>query len=194
MGPFSKTRVETFSDGIFAIIVTLLVLEIKVPHLAPQAGMKELADQLHHLVPKFLSWVISFFTVCVIWINHHRVFDAVEKVSGGFFWLNALLLLWCSFVPFPTALMGDYPQNPLAVSLYGAVMALMALSFFFMRMNLYHAGQKSSRMAALARQSLLFGFVPYAVAAGLAWVSPGVAMFIYFAIPVYFAWPRRAHA
>ncbi|HNQ16135.1 MAG TPA: TMEM175 family protein, partial [Pyrinomonadaceae bacterium] len=77
MNYFTKGRVEAFSDGIFAIIVTLLVLEIKVPHIADHDSVGELAAQLWNLAPKVIAWMISFLTVCVIWVNHHRIFEVV---------------------------------------------------------------------------------------------------------------------
>jgi uncharacterized membrane protein len=125
------------SDGVFAIVVTLLVLEITVPHVAEHESIAELARALWTLAPKFASWVISFVTVCVIWLNHHRLLAIVSRIDNGLFWLNANLLLWTSFIPFPTALMGDYPANRLAVSFYGGVMFLMALGFVLARWHLY---------------------------------------------------------
>jgi uncharacterized membrane protein len=115
----SRGRVEALSDGVFAIVVTLLVLEITVPHVAEHDSMAELARALGMLAPKFVSWVISFVTVCVIWLNHHRLFTLVSRIDNGLFWMNANLLLWTSFITFPIALMGDYPANRLAVSFYG---------------------------------------------------------------------------
>jgi len=114
-----RGRVEALSDGVFAIVVTLLVLEITVPHVAEHDLMAELARVLWTLAPKFVNWVISFVTVCVIWLNHHRLFTMGSRIDNGFFWLNANFLLWTSFIPFPTALMGDYPTNRLAVTFYG---------------------------------------------------------------------------
>jgi len=138
---FAKNRVEAFSDGVFAIIVTLLVLEIKVPHIDLHDNSGELFKSLIGLFPKFISWIISFFTVCVIWVNHHRLFKIFHIFNHGLFWWNAILLMWCSFIPFPTAVLGDYPNNQTAVLLYGIVMMLMALTFSLMR--IYVAKNKS---------------------------------------------------
>lgn len=123
-GELTKSRVEAFSDGIFAIIVTLLILEIKVPHIGQADSVSVLLDALRGLLPKFLSWIISFLTVCIVWVNHHRIFDSFRGFNIILFWLNVFVLLFVSFIPFPTALVGDYPQNPLAVAFYGVVMAL----------------------------------------------------------------------
>jgi len=108
MFDFQKSRVEALSDGVFAIIITVLVLEIKVPHVDDRLSVVGLTRALPGLLPKVLSWIMSFLMVCVIWVNHHRLLNRVGYVSHGIFWLNANLLLWCTFIPFPTALMGDY--------------------------------------------------------------------------------------
>ena len=100
-----RGRVEALSDGVFAIVITLLVLEIKVPHLADHGSVAALAGALADLAPKFVSWVISFLTVCVIWMNHHRLLRLVGRFDHGLFWWNANLLLWTSFV-FPHATRG----------------------------------------------------------------------------------------
>ena len=82
----SRGRVEALSDGVFAIVVTLLVLEIKVPHIAVHDSLSELASELRALGPKFLSWAISFVTVCVIWLNHHRLLKLMSRIDNGIFW------------------------------------------------------------------------------------------------------------
>lgn len=195
---YSKNRLETFSDGIFAIIVTLLVLEIKVPHLNQTDSTRELFTALLALLPKFVSWVISFFTVCVIWVNHHRLFKVFNEIDHGLFWWNACLLLWVSFVPFPTALMGDYPQNVLAVSFYGVVLGLMGMSFFGMRI---HACKVDALLTSTTDKeafktgtffTLIFGTFLYFGGSALAWVHPFVAFAIYLAIPVYYMIPHAS--
>ena len=131
-----KGRIEALSDGVFAIVVTLLVLELRVPEITEAGSVDAMAAALLSMAPKLLSLVISFLTVCVIWLNHHRLFTLLDSVDVTFFWLNANLLLWVSVIPFPTAIIGDYPSNPLALSFYGVVMALMAAAFVFMRMHM----------------------------------------------------------
>jgi len=190
-----RGRVEALSDGVFAIVVTLLVLEIKVPHVEAHDSLTELARALLALAPKFISWVISFVTVCVIWLNHHRAFALMRRVDNGLFWWNANLLLWTSFIPFPTAVMGDYPHNTVAVSFYGAVMFLMALAFVLLRWHLHRhpdvVGEQVDR-AALRRgtmYSIIVGPVAYAAGAALAWVSAALAFVCYAAIALYFVFP-----
>lgn len=189
---FNKNRVEAFSDGIFAIIITLLVLEIKVPHLENHASAGSLSTALFELFPKFISWIISFFTVAVIWVNHHKLFKQFRQLDHGIFWWNALLLLWTSFIPFPTAVMGDYPGNITSVVLYGSVMALMAMSFTLMRWYvLRNPGLLEETMYIRSfRQgtflSLLFGPLLYLAGIALSLIHPNVSFAIFLAIPVYF--------
>lgn len=190
-----KNRLEAFSDGVFAIIITLLVLEIKVPHIEQHNSTEALLTALQSLLPKFLSWVISFLVIAVIWVNHHRMLELVEKVDHSFFWLNANLLLWTSFIPFPTALMGDYAHNPLAVSFFGIVLSLTAMAFTLMRRYLANhgdilkkeIGQQTLKSTAL--KSFLMGPLVYWIGAGLAWIHPGISWTIYLIIPIYFIFP-----
>jgi len=189
---FSKNRVETFSDGIFAIIITLLVLEIKVPHIEELHSPTALLEALLGLLPKFLSWIISFFTVAVIWVNHHKLFKQFKHLDNGIFWWNAVLLLWTTFIPFPTAVVGDYPGNTTSFILYGLVMALMAASFSGMRFyvlshkNLLEENTNMSDFKKGTYYSVAFGPVLYLLGTLAVFVHPFAAFFIFFAIPVYF--------
>ena len=193
-----RGRLEALSDGVFAIVVTLLVLEIKVPHIQASESVAAAGGALWALMPKFVSWVISFVTVCVIWMNHHRLFRVVGRIDRGLFWWNANLLLWTSFIPFPTAFMGDFPTNRLAVSFYGGVMFLMALAFVLMRWHLHRRPdlvQESVDRAVFARStvaSVAMGPVAYAMGAALAWWNVVAAFACYGAIALYFALPRAA--
>ena len=198
-GVFSKSRVETFSDGIFAIIVTLLILEIKVPHVAQVNSVPDLFNAVVALIPKFASWVISFITICIVWVNHHRIFEMFKGINIVLFWLNVNLLLWVCFVPFPTALAGDYPGNPLAVAFYGLVMALIGLAFFFIR--LYGLKNKELLKETVVLKvykhgvisALLFGFTLYGIAAALAWVNTYLSLAMYFFIAIYFVFSFAIH-
>ncbi|MCM2335107.1 MAG: TMEM175 family protein [Anaeromyxobacteraceae bacterium] len=191
-----RGRVEALSDGVFAIVVTLLVLEIKVPHVEAHDSLAALAGALWGLLPKFVSWVISFLTVCVIWLNHHRLLRLVGRFDPGLFWWTANLLLWTSFIPFPTALMGDYPGNRLAVSFYGVVMLLMALAFVLLRRRmlavpgLLHDEGSREALRRGAGYAIVMGPVAYLVGAALAWVSIPAAFACYAAIAASFVSPR----
>jgi uncharacterized membrane protein len=188
-GVFTKNRVETFSDGIFAIIVTLLILEIKVPEIEDPGSVGELTRAIVTLLPKFASWVISFLTICIVWVNHHRLFETFKGINIALFWLNVNLLLWVCFVPFPTALVGDYPHNPLAVAFYGVVMALIGLAFFIARLYglrnpaLLKDGMNLKVYKKGVTFAFSFGFLLYLA---LAWVHTYLSFAAYFLIAIYF--------
>ncbi len=199
-GKYSKARVETLSDGVFAIILTLLVLELKVPHIDDLHSTRELWLALVSLAPKFLSWIISFLMVCVVWVNHHRLFDQFKGINNGLFWANANLLLWTSFIPFPTALIGDYPNNKLALFLFGISLSMAAFSFTIMRLYVTKNRSLIADFVSLEvfkqgnRLSFIYGSVAYWVAASVAWINPWIAFAIYFFIPVYFIFPKASKA
>ncbi len=198
-GAFSKNRVETFSDGIFAIIVTLLILEIKVPHIEQPDSAMALLQAMGGLTPKFLSWVISFVTICIVWVNHHRLFEMFKGINFNLFWLNVHLLLWVCFIPFPTALVGDYPHNPLAVAVYGIVMALTSLAFIAVRAYglLNREILKEEVPLAAYKKALVFALIfgpgCYFSAAAMAWVSTYLSFAAYFLITIYFVLSFMLH-
>src|SRR5512140_1644117 len=115
MDPLRKNRIEGFSDGVVAIIITIMVLELKVPHDAtPEALLR--------LTPVFLSYALSFVVVAILWVNHHHLVHTLEQANGRVLWLNNHLLFWLSLVPFTTAYMGENHVAPLPVALYGLVL------------------------------------------------------------------------
>src|SRR6266446_6681135 len=127
------SRIEALSDGVFAIIITLLVLEIHVPQVQDKDISAALEHSLLAMAPKFLSYILSFAIVCIWWVAHHHLFHILKRSDRGLLWLNSLFLLWLAFIPFPTALMGDFPGERIAVMGYGIVTALAGISFTFMR-------------------------------------------------------------
>src|SRR6266699_6627533 len=155
-GELGLNRIEGFSDGVFAIIVTLLVLEVKVPILHDHSSTSELSKRLVDLGPKFLSWLISFIIVCKFWLNHHHLLTFARHATYGMIWLNSIFLMGQAFAPFPTALMGEYPMNPLAVSLFGAVMAVNTLLFIglqsYILRNLIKPGMISAQVLHLTQK------------------------------------------
>ena len=194
---FSKSRVETFSDGIFAIIITLLVLEIKVPHIEDHLSTKSLFEALLSILPKFISWIISFFTIAVIWVNHHKLFTQFKILDSGIFWWNAVLLLWTTFIPFPTAVLGDYPSNFLSIVFYGLVMSLMAASFSFMRLYVLRKKELLEEDVNLdlfkkgTLMSVFFGPLMYLSGIGLGFIHPWLSFAVYLGIPLYFIFSEK---
>jgi uncharacterized membrane protein len=188
---FSKPRVETFSDGVFAIIITILVLEIHVPVIQHHDSIGELWTALIKLFPKFISWIISFFMVCVIWVNHHRMFESIDHISHKIFWLNAWLLLWCAFIPFPTALVGDYLNNPLALTIFGLVLGLMGSAFVLMRLvilkeRLLNEKYDKGLFKKSTKNTIVFGVMLYLLGAAVAWIVPLLSLLVYLITPFYF--------
>lgn len=196
---FSKSRVETFSDGIFAIIITLLVLEIKVPHISDPDSAKELSASIVALLPKIIGWIISFFTIAVIWVNHHRLFKQYKHLDNGIFWWNAVLLLWTSFIPFPTAVLGDYPGNRGSVVLYGLVMSLMAASFSLMRYYVLRKPELLDETVDVAafrlgtKMSVVFGPAMYILGILAGFIHPYISFAIYLGIPIYFIFSENSN-
>jgi uncharacterized membrane protein len=182
----SKGRLEAFSDGVLAIILTIMVLELKAPRLAePEA--------LAALVPVFLSYLISFTYVGIYWNNHHHLLQAARKVSGGVLWANLHLLFWLSLIPFVTAWMGETQFAAWPVAAYGVVMLLAGLAYYVLTHVLVALhGQESALAAAVGRDrkgklSLLI----YAVAVPVSFLEAHVACGLYVLVAVMWLVPDR---
>ena len=193
-GELRLTRIEAFSDGVFAIVVTLLVLELKVPALKDHGSVSELAHALYELVPKFVSWLISFIIVCKFWLNHHHVLGLARHADYGMVWLNSIFLMGQAFIPFPTAMVGEYPANPLAVSAFGAMFALNTLLFLALQAYVVRRLIKPELAAAQDPHGILKGFIgpaSYLVGAGFAWVSVHAAFIVYALTPLFYITPPQ---
>jgi uncharacterized membrane protein len=129
----NKNRIEAFSDGVIAIVITLLVLEIKIPVVSIQNGEEALIRALLHSLPKFLAYFTSFIILAVWWVAHHQFFHSLHKADRNLLWLNNLFLMWLCLIPFVTGLIGDYPGSKTGALLYGAIATLTASSFLWMR-------------------------------------------------------------
>jgi uncharacterized membrane protein len=124
----NKHRVEALTDGIYAVAMTLLVLELKIPESARLDGEAAFVNQLLHLAPKFLAWIISFFILGIFWISHQRAFHYVRSVDAKLLWINLFTLLFASLLPFSSALIGEHPAFFWAQVFYAANMAALALA------------------------------------------------------------------
>jgi|SRR5437667_6676096 len=191
-GELRLGRIEAFSDGVFAIVVTLLVLELKVPILHDRSSPSELGHQLLDLVPKFLSWLISFIIVCKFWLNHHHLLTFAQHATYGMVWLNSIFLMGQAFIPFPTALMGEYPINPLAVSLFGIVMAMNTVLFIALQSYILRKLIKPEMVGAqvphLTGKSLV-GVVCYLLGVAAALINLHIAFVLYGLTPLFFITP-----
>src|SRR4051795_4751127 len=140
-----KGRLEAFSDGVIAIIITIMVLELRVPHGSDLA-------MLRPLLPVFLSYVLSFTFVGIYWNNHHHLMHAVQKVNGNILWANLHLLFWLSVIPFVTSWMGENHFATIPVALYGVVMLMCAIAFTILAHVLVaHHGKDSTLAIALGQ-------------------------------------------
>lgn len=191
---FTVNRVEAFSDGVLAIVITLLVLEIKIPELPPGSDIQETLRILLKLWPKFASFLLSFLFVAVFWVNHHRFFSLIRSIDWGMLWLNNLLLLFLCFVPFPTGFLGDHPKNPVAVCFFAIVFMLAGVAFNLMWRYARRRLPGDAAMAEKVRKAIrrgLVGPMAYGSAAILAFVHPLASWVIFFAVPIYYAQLER---
>ncbi len=190
---FNKERVEQFSDGIFAIIITLLVLDLKVPEITIATSSTELFLALMNILPNFLSWLLSFFTIITIWINHHKIFEFLRSLNYYIFLINAFLLIFICFIPFPTALIGRYFNNKLAVFIYGITFGFMELSFYIMKEYIIRASFllkddiNKEKLKKESSYSFIVGPLLYFIAAAMSMFHPAISLSIYLVVPIYFA-------
>jgi uncharacterized membrane protein len=193
----SKGRFEAFSDGVFAIAITLLVLEIHLPN-EPTLTNGEMQRYLSHLWPQLLTYVTSFATVGIIWLNHHSAFEYVRRVDRTTLILNLLLLLSVCFIPFPTALLAKYGPLPSSTVLYGAT--LTAMGVFFGLVWAHAVGQQrrtdttSPRLDRKALTRGAIGNVVYLAATLLGFVAPQVSAILFIVVALYYALPGRMDA
>ncbi len=182
----TKTRMEAFSDGVIAVLITILVLELKAPHGAD-------LDALRPLLPSFCAYILSFVFLGIYWNNHHHLLHACEKVSGGILWANLHLLFWLSLVPFATAWMGDNHVAPLPTALYGVDLLGAAIAYTILqgRIIAVHGPESTLKVAVGAdwkgKASLAF----YLAAIPLAFVRPWLAVVLYIIVALIWLVPDR---
>jgi len=182
----SKNRMEAFSDGVLAIIITIMVLELAIPHGDDLAA-------LFPLIPIFLSYVLSFVFLGIYWNNHHHLFQVVERVNGRVLWANLHLLFWLSLIPFVTGWMGENSFAPLPVALYGTVLLFAAIAYFILTRALLSIHEIDSVLAtALGRDFKgKISVVIYALAIPLAFVSSWIAGGLFIMVAVMWLLPDR---
>jgi uncharacterized membrane protein len=181
-----KARLEAFSDGVIAIIITIMVLEMKVPHGADLAALRP-------LIPVFLSYVLSFLYLGIYWNNHHHLFQAVKQVNGRILWANLHLLFWLSLFPFATGWMGENHVAATPVALYGAVLFLAAIAYFILTRALLASHRQDSTLAIAIGRDFKgkLSAIIYAVAIPLAFISPWIACGLYVLVAMIWLIPDR---
>jgi uncharacterized membrane protein len=184
----NKNRVEAFTDGVLAIIVTIMVLEMKVPH----GGGVELAS-LKPVLPSLLSYILSFAMVIIYWNNHHHLFQLVKTVNGKVLLANAHLLFWLSLTPFTTAWMGENHFASIPVALFGIVLIMCGMAFVILTRVLINIhGQNSELARAIGRDNKgLISVACYIVAIVMSFFSPMVSCLIYATVAVIWLIPDK---
>jgi uncharacterized membrane protein len=182
----TRNRLEAFSDGVIAIIITIMVLELRPPHGVALADLGPLA-------PKLLGYVLSFAFLAIYWNNHHHLLHAVQRVDGRVLWANVHLLFWLSLVPFVTAWMGEHGAAPAPVAAYGAVLLLSAVAYFLLTLALrrLHGADSALARALGADWKGKASVVAYVVAIPLAFTSRWAAVAIYVAVALVWLIPDR---
>jgi len=182
----SKGRMEAFSDGVLAIIITIMVLEMKVPH-----GID--FESLRPLIPVLLSYILSFVFLGIYWNNHHHLLQAVRKVNGRILWANLHLLFWLSLIPFVTRWMGENNFASLTVALYGIVLLSAAVAYFILTLTLIsHHGKDSVIATALGKDFKgKISVVIYAVAILLSFEFPLIACLLYVVVAIMWLIPDK---
>jgi uncharacterized membrane protein len=182
----SKARIEAFSDAVIAIIMTIMVLELKAPHGAQLATLRP-------LIPVFLSYVLSYVFLGIYWSNHHHLFQAVRQVKGAVLWANLHLLFWLSLTPLVTAWMGDNHFAALPVSLYGVVLFCAAVAYYILVRTLlaHHPGESTLATAIGSDFKGKLSIVIYAAAIALAFVAPWLACALYAVVAIIWLVPDR---
>ena len=191
----STDRLETFSDGVFAIAITLLILDIQVPHV--EQG--HLAHALVKLWPSYTTFVVSFLTIGIIWVNHHTQYEHIVRADRTLLFLNLNLLMWIVFIPFPTALLAEYlrggEDQHVAAAVYSGVLFVMGISFFIVW---FYAARRGLLAEQLTRDTVrrlvrrnAIGEIAYAAAIAIAFVSAPVSLAICGLVALYYVFPGK---
>jgi uncharacterized membrane protein len=182
----SKGRLEAFSDGVIAILITIMVLELKVPR-TPDLGA------LRPVLPVLLTYVMSFVFLGIYWNNHHHMLQATERINGTILWANLHLLFWLSLVPFVTGWMGENHFAPLPTAMYGVVLLLSSVAWALLQSAILEHHGPSSRLAAAVGNDVKgkLSTVVYAVAIPLAFVRQWISAALYVLVALMWLVPDR---
>ena len=182
----NKERLTAFSDGVIAIIITIMVLELKAPHGDDWAALTK-------LVPTFLSYVLSFLYVAIYWNNHHHLMHASPRVNGAILWANMHLLFWLSLIPFATAWMGENHYARLPTALYGAALLMPAIAYTLLQFTIIRLHGRDGALAKALGRDLKgkISTLLYLVALPIAFFEPRVSLTIYVVVALVWLIPDR---
>ncbi len=181
-----KDRLAAFSDGVIAIIITIMVLELKVPHGADWATLRGVA-------PNFVAYVLSFVYLAIYWNNHHHLLHTVTRVDGLILWANSHLLFWLSLIPAATGWMGENFLAPLPTAIYGVSLLMPAVAYYLLQKTIVHQQGKQSVLASALGRDVKGKISPllYAAAVALAFVDAWLSIAIYVLVAVMWLVPDR---
>ena len=182
----NKTRLEAFSDGVIAILITIMILELRIPHGSDLAALRP-------LLPPFLTYVLSFIFLGIYWNNHHHMIHATDHITGGVLWANLHLLFWLSLVPFVTGWMGENQFAALPTAIYGVVLLCAAISYTILQMTIIAAQGTSSRLAVAVGKDFKgkLSMLLYVLAIPLAFVHQLIADALYLTVALMWLVPDR---
>ena len=182
----NKTRLEAFSDGVIAIIITIMVLELKIPHGSDWHSLQTLA-------PKFLSYIISFVYIAIYWSNHHHLLQTLKHVNGSVLWSNTNLLFWLSLVPFATAWAGENHFAELPVAIYSFIMLMAGVSYFILSKIIIKVQGKDSILSSAIGKDMkgIISIIGYAIAVPLAFYFKDGSLIIIISIALLWLIPDR---
>ncbi|MBI1343381.1 MAG: DUF1211 domain-containing protein [Terrimonas sp.] len=183
----TKNRLEAFSDGVLAIVITIMVLEMKAPHEASW-------ESLIHLLPVLGSYIISFLMIAIYWGNHHHLMHTISHVNSGILWANTHLLFWLSLIPFATAWMGEnnFAQNTIVV--YALLLNLCGLAYFILLTVMKNCNAGNRKLLDLLKHQMrkgMISLIAYTTAIGVAFVSPLIAGIIIVVVGIIWLVPDR---
>jgi TMEM175 potassium channel family protein len=181
-----KGRLEAFTDGVLAIAITIMVLELKVPHETDLAGVQA-------SLPLLLAYLLSFVNVGIFWVNHHHMLHATDRINGRVLWANLALLFWLSLVPFVIRWMDEAGFTAWPTAAYGFVLMMAAISYTVLQCEIVACNGRSSRLAAAVGNDLKgkVSLAMYAASIGLAFVKPWIAIGLYIAVALMWLVPDR---
>ncbi len=184
------TRIEAFSDGVIAIIITIMVLDLRLPEGAVSNGFSGLIGPL---LPKLIIYLLSFAVIAIIWVRHHSLLHVARHATRPLLWSNIHLLLWMSIIPVTTALLGQHLFSPLAVAIYGFVLAANAAAFMLLRYSIYRDTRDDvdlSEYHVTMMRNNLFAIILYALSVPFAFLSVYVSFAIFVLMPGLFFMPE----
>jgi len=181
-----KDRLAAFSDGVMAVLITIMVLELRVPHGADWHTLAAVA-------PSFLTYVMSFIYLAIYWNNHHHLLHTVSRVDGLILWANSHLLFWLSLMPAATAWLGENLPAPVPVAVYGVVLLMPAIAYVLLQMAIVHRHGRDSVLAVALGRDMKGKLSPvlYAAGIGLAFVYPWLSVALYVLVALIWLVPDR---